>query len=163
MPQSPFHEHSDLYPDSGNPAENQRPSANANNPSLGEASGHLKGAVSEFIAAKLELASIEAKEAAEFTAKKAVHGVICALCGFFAWLLLLAGLVGLLAKGVDSLLNGKVEWLAGWVVVVILLGILHGIIALVFLKRLKQKPDAPLFELSRQELENDKRWLQKNR
>ncbi len=118
--------------------------------------------ISDFIAARIELASIEAKEAAEFAAKKAAHGVILAVCAFFTWSLFLAGLTGTLAPVADRGLEGNIDGLPGWAAVLFILATLHGIGALIFLGQLKKKPSTPFFDLSLKEIQNDKQWLNKN-
>ena len=119
--------------------------------------------ISSFIAARLELASIEAQEAAAYTAGKIAKSVILALCAFFTWSLLLAGLTGALAPMADRWLTDKSSTLPGWVAILFVLALLRGIGALIFLGQLKKKPSSPLFELSRKEIELDKKWLTKNK
>jgi uncharacterized membrane protein YqjE len=116
-----------------------------------------------FIAARVELASIEAKEAAEFAANKATNGIVLATCAFFTWSLFLAGLTGLLAPFASRWLEGKIDALPGWAAVLFALAILHGLGALICLGQLKKKTASPLFELSRKEFEHDKQWLTKNK
>ena len=128
-----------------------------------ESIGDMKKAMSGFIAARMELIGIEAKEAAGFAAKKATHGVILAICGFFIWCLVLTALTGILAPVASGYLEGSVDWLPGWCAVLLVLALLHTVVALVCVIRLRKKPTDPLFALSRQELENDKQWLKKNR
>lgn len=123
----------------------------------------MSHALSGFIAARVELASIEAKEAASYTGKKLVLGLTLALLAFFFWSLLLAASVGVLAPIADQWLLNKAEWLPGWSAVTIALAIVHGVIAIICYCKLKQKPATPLFELSRKEIENDKLWLAKNK
>lgn len=142
-------------------AYEQDPSADE--PSLGAASKFMKSALSGFIAARVELASIEAKEAAEFTVGKIGHAVVLLISVFFVWALLLAGITGVLAPIVDSWLEGSIDWLPGWAAVLFALAIIHGIVSLIALSCLKKKPAIPLFELSRQEIENDKQWLKENK
>ncbi|MBK1831443.1 phage holin family protein [Verrucomicrobiaceae bacterium R5-34] len=135
-------------------------------PELGnavDAPSDLKQALSGFFAARVELASIEAKEAAGFVSQKIVHAVIMAACGFFIWCLVLAGITGVLAPIVGGWLADSVAWLPGWCAVLFGLALLHAIVALICLMRLKKKPSEELFGLTRQELENDKQWLKRNK
>ncbi|MCP5538099.1 MAG: phage holin family protein [Akkermansiaceae bacterium] len=132
-------------------------------PSLGETSSQMKSSLSSFVAARIELASIEAKEAAQFAASKAVQGIILGISVFFFWTLVLAGLTGVLAPVADNWLKDKADWLPGWAAVLFALAVIHAIVAVVILICLKKKPASPLFELSRQELENDKQWLKQNK
>lgn len=138
-------------------------SRDIDDPSLGDASGFMKDALSSFIAARVELASIEAKEAAVHASKKAVQGVVLGISLFFAWALILAGITGVLAPIAKEQLAEKMNWLPGWAAVLFGLAILHGLVALMCIIMLRKKTSAPLFELSRQEIENDKQWLKKNK
>ena len=126
-------------------------------------SEHMTHALSGFIAARVELASIEAKEAASFTGKKFAQGLILAISAFFLWSLLLAGATGIVTPHADRWLHGKADWLPGWAAVVLALALIHGIIVLACYLKLKKQPTTPLFELSRKEIENDKLWLTKNK
>ncbi len=128
-------------------------------PSLGEASGEIKKALSNFISARVELASIEAREAAAFAAKKAVFGSVMGISLLLVWLLTLAGITGVLAPFADKFLAGKASWLPGWSAVIFVLAALHALAALVCLAIVRKKPATPLFELTRKEIENDKQWL----
>lgn len=126
--------------------------------------GHnLPRDISSFIAARIELASIEAKEAAEYASRKTLYGIVMAVCGFFAWSLLLAALTGILAPLADNILAGKIDNLPGWAAVLFLMAIIHALGALIFLGQLKKKPATPLFDLSKKEIEHDKQWLTKNK
>ncbi len=131
--------------------------------SQGDSPEHMTSAVARFLAARLELASIEAREAASHAGKKAAYGVALAISAFFVWSLLLSGITGILAPIADRWLGDKVDWLPGWAAVVITLALIHGILALICLLKLKKRPTTPLFELSRKEIENDKLWLKKNK
>lgn len=131
-------------------------------PSLGETSTMMKTALSDFVKARVELASIEGKEAASFIGKQAAYGIILAISLLFTWALILVGITGVTAPLLDPLLAGKASWLPGWVLVIFILAALHAIIAAIFCTKLKKKPEMPLFELSRQEIQKDKQWLSKN-
>ncbi len=149
----------DIFRQPDEPEELEELDAAVSDPSLGETTGEIKKALSDFVAARIELASIEAKEAASFAAKKAVFGSMLGISLFFVWILVLAGLAGVLAPFADRLLAGKAGWLPGWAAVLFAMAALHAIVALVCLAVVRKKPDAPLFELTRKEIENDKQWL----
>lgn len=119
--------------------------------------------ITDFIAARVELASIEAKEASEYATSKVTAGISLAICGFFTWALLLAGFTGIFAPMVDQAIGDQMGSIPGWATVLLGFAILHGIGAYVFLGQLKKKPKSPLFELSRKEIEHDKQWLTKNK
>ena len=123
----------------------------------------IKNAVSEFVAARIELATIEAKEAAEFTIRKAISAVACAFCVFCVWMLLLAGLTGLLSGWAEKLMADQLPNTPGWAMVAFALALLHGIAAIVLVIILKKKPVTPLFELTRQEIQNDKAWAKNSK
>lgn len=128
---------------------------------LSETSGSMKNALNSFVSARIELASIEAKEATVFAKKKAAAGLILSIALFFTWALVLAGLIGILAPLFDKLLADKLDWLPAWTLVVIILAALHALIAMICVSKLKKKSDVELFELSRREIQNDKKWLSK--
>ena len=127
------------------------------------AAGQMKRAVAEFLSARIELAGIEAREAAGFTARKVAYAVVLAMCGFFVWVLVLAGLSGLLSDWTQKQLADSLPGVPGWVMVVFGLAVIHALIAVVFLFLLKRKPATPLFELTRKEIENDKAWAKNKR
>jgi len=110
--------------------------------------------ITDFIAARVELASIEAKEASEYAASKVTASISLAICGFFTWALLLAGFTGILAPMIDQAIGDPMGCIPSWAAV---------LLGYVFLGQLKKKPKSPLFELSRKEIEHDKQWLTKNK
>ncbi|MGJ8675965.1 MAG: phage holin family protein [Akkermansiaceae bacterium] len=131
--------------------------------SVRSAGSSIKNAFSSFLAARTELASIEAKEAAAFAGKKVVFALIAALCLFFVWALMLSALTGLFTPMANDFLAGKADWLPGWVAVLFCLAILHLLVAFICLFLLTKKPSSPLFELSLQEIQNDKQWLKNSK
>ena len=131
-------------------------------PSLRATSGSIKTELSQFLAARAELASIEAKEAAGFAAKKTVLAVVLGLCLLFTWILILAAATGALAPVMDRLITDEHSWLPGWVAVLFIFALVHLKVAFICLFFLKKKPHSPLFELSRQEIQKDKQWLKKS-
>ncbi|MGB1873842.1 MAG: phage holin family protein [Akkermansiaceae bacterium] len=124
---------------------------------------HMTSALAQFLTARVELASIEAKEAASHASKKVAYGVALAISAFFVWSLLLSGVTGILAPIADQWLSDKADWLPGWAAIVLALAMIHGIVALVCFLKLRRPPATPLFELSRKEIENDKIWLKKDK
>ena len=123
----------------------------------------VKKALTGFLTARVELATLEAKEAAGFAGKKIAYLVILGVSLFFVWCLVLAGLTGVLAPIASQLLEGKISWLPGWCAALFALGLLHALVAFICIILLKKKPSEELFALSRQEIENDKQWLKKNK
>ena len=128
-----------------------------------ESISDMKKALSSFLAARVELASLEAKEAAQFAVKKLSHLAILAISGFFLWALVLAGLTGVLAPFATQWLGDKVPYIPGWCLVLFALALIHAVVVVICISLLKKKPSEELFSLSRQELENDKKWLGKNK
>lgn len=128
-----------------------------------KAPSNITNALPGFLAARIELASIEAKEAASFTGKKIVCGLALGISALLVWCLLLVGITGILGPIADQWLKGKADWLPGWAAVVVALALIHGVMTLILLSVLKKAPVTPLFELSRREIENDKLWLKKNK
>jgi len=146
------------------PAEPEvKPRASEPVDKIDPAQSHLQQELAGFLSARAELASIEAKEAAEHTAKKIANAIILALCAFFTWSLLLASITGFLAPFANQWLGDKSDSIPGWALILLILGLLHGIAALLFFKKLKEKPATPLFELTLKEIELDKQWLTKNK
>jgi uncharacterized membrane protein YqjE len=123
----------------------------------------LQDNLSSFIAARTELLAIESQEASAYASQKLLQAILLALFAFFAWALTLASITGLLTPIANQCLEGRFDSLPGWAVILLILAMLHGLGALVFLKKIKQKPCTPLFELSRKEIELDKQWLKKNK
>lgn len=120
--------------------------------------GQLKRALAEFIAARIELASIEAKEATTFAIRKTIYALVLGMCAVFAWILILAGLTALLSNWAHEQLGSYLPGIPGWGIVVFILAGIHVLIAIVLLILLKRKSPSPLFELTRKEIENDKAW-----
>ena len=132
-------------------------------PNHQDESKRLPQDITDFIAARIELTSIEAKEASEYATGKAINSIGLAICVFFTWSLLLAGLTGILAPILDQAADDQLGIVPSWAAVLLGFTILHGIGAAIFLAQLKKKPSSPLFELSRKEIEHDKQWLTKNK
>ena len=131
-------------------------------PTLRASSGSIKTELSQFLAARAELASIEVKEAAGFAAQKTILAVIISACLFFTWVIILAAATGVLAPMADRLLVEKCDWLPGWAAVLFIFALLHLKVAGICVFFLKKKPNSPLFELSLQEIQKDKQWLKKS-
>ncbi len=101
----------------------------------------------EFISARAELFSLEAKEAGAFFGRKAVFALIIAFCAVMAWLAIVAGVIGWIAAA-------GVPWyfaaLGAAAVHLIVAGI-----AFVLLRR----PAPPAFSHTKAELAKDREWL----
>ena len=51
----------------------------------------------------------------------------------------------------------------GWQLVALSVGVPHLLVALTLFKKLKRKPDQPLFEYTRTEFQKDREWLKKRK
>lgn len=120
----------------------------------------LKESGGDYLKAKIELASIEAKEAAEVTARKVAAGIKLAFFAFFAYLLLLATLVGAGTQLLEGKINILEQHIGTWPVVTLGLFIVHLLLVVVFIDKLKAKSNEVLFAITKAELEKDKQWLQ---
>ena len=125
-------------------------------------SASMKQAISSFLAARIELASIEAKEAAEVGIRKALFLLGAAAAALLGWLLLLASLTIVLGAFVDQWFASGVSWLSGYAVMLFIFASLHLLVAVIGLQIFKKKSGVALFELTRQEIQNDKQWLGEN-
>ena len=152
----------DTTPPQDNLGENAASSPNAD-VHEGNPNHAMKRAVSEFVSARIELATIEAKEAAEFAVRKVISAIACAFCVFCLWMLILASLTGLLANWAETQFADLLPNAPGWAIIALALAAIHGIAAIVLVITLKKKPAAPLFELTRQEIENDKAWVKNSK
>src|SRR5690606_21162507 len=105
-------------------------------------------AAADFVAARVELLSLEARKAAAAAALKGALAAFAVSCAMIAWLLLVAGLVGWIAAAAG--------W--PWHFVALAAAVFHlalAGIAAVLLRR----PGPPSFPLSRAELAKDHEWL----
>lgn len=106
-----------------------------------------RAAAVEFISARAELFSLEAKEAGAFFGRKAVFAVIIAFCAVVAWLAIVAGLIGWVA-------SAGVPWYFAALGAAALHLLVAGI-AVVLLRR----PIPPAFSHTKAELAKDREWL----
>lgn len=101
------------------------------------------------IASRVALIQLESKDAAKSGAKRAIYLLVVIGCVFFAWLLLLAGGVSLLANTMD--------W--PWSRVAIVLAIFHLLVAIIFAK-LAEASGRPTFPHTRAEFQKDREWIE---
>ncbi|MBK1790217.1 phage holin family protein [Persicirhabdus sediminis] len=118
---------------------------------------------STFIKHRAELTKLEAQEAAQFTAIKLAAGVGLALLALFTWMLIVAGLTGIIAGVLTPMMPGFAEKFGTWPLALFILALVHAIGAFICYRQLKKSPEAPFFELTKQEIEKDKAWLQKQK
>lgn len=103
----------------------------------------------EFITARIELVSLEMRDAGHLAAKKGALAAIIACAALFCWLLVTAGLIGLISAL-------KPEW--PWYGVTLGFGLLYFLIALSAYLLLR-KPYREPFAHTRSELEKDRECL----
>lgn len=104
--------------------------------------------LSDYLEARIELIRIESRTAGKEAAKRAGLAAFSALCAIAAWLLTLAGLIGLIAA--------SQEW--PWYTIALAAAGLHLLlagVAILFLKRTMP----PAFPLTRSELSKDREWI----
>jgi uncharacterized membrane protein YqjE len=120
----------------------------AENPPPGHEDQGIKEAAAEFIAARLELIRIEAREAGRLAARRGVLAGTLAGAATFAWGLVLAGLTGLLAES----LHQPWYWIAlGLAAIHLAVAVIAGIAV--------SRPLPKSFQTTRTELEKDREWL----
>ena len=114
-----------------------------------------------YLAARKELLAIEAREAAEHARSKGTQAGALAFGLFFFWALLLCAAVSFLGKWAAELWGDRG---IGWEAVAAALALLHLLVGLVALARLRRKPPGgKLFKHTLSELEKDRQWLQKRK
>lgn len=101
----------------------------------------------EFVSARVELFSLEAKEAGASAVKKLVLLVLIACCAMFAWLGILAGVIGWIAAT-------GVPWYFAALGAAALHLVVAGIAAI-----LLRRPAPPTFSHTKAELAKDREWL----
>jgi len=105
----------------------------------------------EFVDSRLELFRLEAKTASREAAQRAALVAIISVAVALTWILLLAGLIGLIAHAQEAI---------PWYGLTLIAALLHLIVAIAAVARLRQ-PGTPSFPLTRNELAKDREWLQR--
>lgn len=127
---------------------------------IGDTVSFLAQSGGTYVKAKAELAAIEAKEAASQMGAKAAAGAKAAFFGVFAYIMLMATLIGVGTQLLQGHIPQLEEHVGTWPIVTTILFLLHIIIAVIFIDKLKKAGNTPLFTLTKSELEKDKQWLQ---
>ncbi|HSP43027.1 MAG TPA: phage holin family protein [Luteolibacter sp.] len=104
--------------------------------------------VALLVASRIALIQFEARASARHAALRVAKIAAAALCLLFAWILLVAGGIGLLAAAT----GWPWHWLA------IITAVIHLIATFALLAR--HKPGEPAFPLTRAEFEKDRQWLE---
>lgn len=102
-----------------------------------------------YLKARLQLLNIESLEAYEHLRQKLIPALLVAACGFLAYALILAAVVSLLGR-----------LFLTWEVYALIFAAIHLIVLNKMRHRLLSKSQAPLFEYTRAEIEQDRQWLQ---
>lgn len=112
--------------------------------------GDWKTAAAEFAQARLELIRHEARAAGREAARRAATAVIIVGAAVLFWILMVAGLIGLIAAA-------RPDW--PWYHITLVAGGLHLLVGVAGLFYLR-KPAPPAFPLTRSELAKDQEWLE---
>ena len=118
----------------------------------------LRG-LQQHLEARGELLAIESRDAVRHTVRKTLLGTACAGAAFFAYGLILCAAVSLSGPWLESRFPDHFDKI-GWQCAALLIGLLHIIVAFIFLALLRRKPAEPLFEASRHEFQKDHQWIQ---
>jgi uncharacterized membrane protein YqjE len=121
---------------------------------------YLRESGSDYLRAKAELASIEAKEATNEAIKRATLGGLLAFVGIFSYILLLATLVGVGSELLEGKMSGLEKFVGTWPIVTFGLFLVHLLFVFIFLDKLKTSSKKVLFSHTKAEIEKDKQWLQ---
>ena len=123
--------------------------ADARNPNTQSPPANWREALMALIASRIALIELESKDAVRQSARSAVMIVAAVFCGIFAWALLLAGGVSLIAVTAD--------W--PWYLVALGVAALHLLVAFILIKL--AKPAAiTAFPVTRSEFKKDRQWIE---
>ena len=122
----------------------------------------LKSSLSSYLAARAELAAIEAQEAAKWAGTQAKLGGTGAFLLIFFYITFLAALIGILGGLLSQALpqEGALAAIGGWPWIALGIALIHGIIAVILLKKAAKNKADRLFFHTRAELQKDKTWMQ---
>jgi len=109
----------------------------------------LKESAAEWLAVRVELFRLEARDAAKTAAKRGAVAGFLAGMAVFAWALLMAGLVGWISAGTG------LAWY--WAAIIVAGGHAAAATAAGFWL---SRSGTPVFEATRSELEKDRQWLE---
>lgn len=110
--------------------------------------GNWHEALASLISARLGIIQLEAADVTKAVVKRVILFAIAGGCALFAWILLLAGGISLLADATG--------W--AWNLVAIGGGILHLLIGLILIKSAKSASQSP-FPVTRAEFQKDCSWI----
>ena len=101
------------------------------------------------IASRVALFQLESKTAARDAATRIVRVVAVGICVFFAWALLLAGAIGVIAQ--------SSQW--PWFWIAIAAAVIH-LAAALLLALAAKAPRSPAFPVTRAEFQKDREWIE---
>ena len=108
-----------------------------------------KEAIPALLASRMGILQIEAKDALDVTVRKLMFSGVLAFCLIAAWMLLTAGLIGLIS----------VYFHIAWYFAAFLLGGVHLLIACFMRLVVKRSKNIESFPITREEFEKDREWL----
>ena len=108
-----------------------------------------KTAFADLVSSRLELIRLESKSASRVVLRNLVLVAVVATMSLFAYICLIAGIVGLAAHYTQG----------AWWLVALILFVLHGVTALLGIYLLKKKSPA-VFPITTNEFQKDRLWLQ---
>lgn len=121
---------------------------------------YLKTSSSEYVQAKLQLAAIEAKEAANAGVKTAINAAILLVLALFSYMLLLASIIGAGSHLIKEKAPTLEQYIGTWPIITLGLLLLHILLVFIFVDKLKNAGKKAFFSHTKAELEKDKLWLQ---
>ncbi len=148
MPGSP----PESAPRSPDPTEGPAPRARKTLSSMGQG-------LQQYLEARGELFAIESREAGRHATRKGILGVALVVAAFFAYGLILCAAVSLAGGWLEARFPKQFSTI-GWECAALLAGLLHIALAFGLLFLLRRKPAAPLFDVTRQEFQKDRQWIQ---
>jgi len=121
----------------------------------------LKDSSLEYLQAKAELATIEAKEASGYAKKKLFLGLFTIVVGVFTHAILLILIHGIILASPPKTLEHLSSSInlnnSNFILLVMLL--LHFTFFIFLVVKLSKKPEEELFSLTKSEFQKDKQWL----
>ncbi len=108
-------------------------------------------AAAQYVAARLRLASLEAKDAGAHSLKLLLLGVAAAFVAVLGWVFLCLAIIFLLAKALGE---------NGWVWASLMMAAAHFAGAFVLARVLKNTASQPMFPLTTEEFKKDQAWLE---
>lgn len=127
---------------------------------LSDTLAYLKDSGSDYLKAKAELAAIETKEAITHVSQKLSYGITIACFALFGYALLLATIIGAVSTWLEGKVEGLEKYVGTWPIVTFGLFLLHLLLVVIFLDKIKTKAHNACFAQTKAELKKDQLWLQ---